>query len=36
MKGPRWFQPAFWGVVGGAIGIMIMGFSWGVGPGQYR
>jgi hypothetical protein len=28
MKVPRWFKPAFWGVVGGAIGIMIMGFSW--------
>jgi hypothetical protein len=28
MKVPRWFKPAFWGVVVGAIGIMIMGFSW--------
>jgi hypothetical protein len=28
MKVPRWFKPAFWGVIVGAIGIMIMGFSW--------
>jgi hypothetical protein len=28
MKVPRWFKPAFWGVVVGAIGIMIIGFSW--------
>ena len=28
MKVPRWLKPAFWGVVVGAIGIMIMGFSW--------
>lgn len=28
MKVPRWFKPAFWGVVVGVIGIMIIGFSW--------
>ncbi len=37
MKVPRWFKPAFWGVVVGAIGIMIMGFSLGgMSPGRYR
>jgi hypothetical protein len=29
MKVPRWFKPAFWGVVVGTIGIMILGFAWG-------
>ncbi len=28
MKVPHWFKPAFWGVVVGALGIMIIGFSW--------
>jgi hypothetical protein len=28
MHGPQWLKPAFWGVVGGAIGIMILGFAW--------
>jgi hypothetical protein len=28
MKVPSWCKPAFWGVVIGAIGIMIIGFSW--------
>jgi hypothetical protein len=28
MKVPPWFKPAFWGVVVGAVGIMIIGFSW--------
>jgi len=23
-----WFKPAAWGVVGGAVGTMIIGFSW--------
>ena len=25
---PQWFKPAFWGVVVGALGIMIIGFAW--------
>jgi hypothetical protein len=29
MKVPPWCKPAFWGVVVGAVGIMIMGFAWG-------
>jgi hypothetical protein len=29
MKVPTWCKPAFWGVVVGAIGIMIIGFAWG-------
>ena len=29
MKIPTWCKPAFWGVVGGAMGIMILGFAWG-------
>ena len=30
MKVPPWWKPAFWGVVVGAVGIMIIGFSaWG-------
>ena len=28
MKVPPWLKPAFWGVVVGAVGIMILGFSW--------
>jgi hypothetical protein len=28
MKVPPWCKPAFWGVVGGAVGIMILGFAW--------
>jgi hypothetical protein len=28
MKVPSWCKPAFWGVVIGAIGIMIIGFTW--------
>jgi hypothetical protein len=28
MKVPAWFKPAFWGVVVGALGIMILGFAW--------
>ena len=28
MKVPLWFKPAFWGVVIGALGIMILGFAW--------
>jgi hypothetical protein len=28
MKVPPWCKPAFWGVVVGAVGIMIMGFTW--------
>jgi hypothetical protein len=29
MKVPTWCKPAFWGVVVGVIGIMIIGFAWG-------
>jgi hypothetical protein len=29
MKVPPWLKPAFWGVVIGAVGIMIVGFAWG-------
>ena len=29
MKVPQWCKPAFWGVVVGAVGIMIVGFAWG-------
>jgi hypothetical protein len=29
MHAPQWLKPAFWGVVVGAIGIMILGFAWG-------
>jgi hypothetical protein len=29
MKIPAWCKPAFWGVVGGAVGVMILGFAWG-------
>jgi hypothetical protein len=28
MKVPSWCKPAFWGVVVGAVGIMIIGFAW--------
>ena len=28
MKVPPWCKPALWGVVGGALGIMILGFAW--------
>jgi hypothetical protein len=26
---PQWLKPGFWGVVIGALGIMIVGFGWG-------
>jgi hypothetical protein len=29
MHVPQWIKPAFWGVVVGVIGIMIVGFGWG-------
>ena len=29
MRVPQWLKPAFWGVVIGALGTMIIGFSWG-------
>jgi hypothetical protein len=29
MHVPQWLKPAGWGVVVGAIGIMILGFPWG-------
>jgi hypothetical protein len=29
MKVPQWLKPAGWGVVVGAVGIMIIGFVWG-------
>jgi hypothetical protein len=28
MHVPQWLKPAFWGIVVGAIGIMILGFAW--------
>src|SRR5919109_4696953 len=28
MKVPQWLKPAFWGVVVGALGIMMIGFTW--------
>ena len=28
MKVPQWLKPALWGMVVGALGIMIIGFSW--------
>jgi hypothetical protein len=31
MKVPHWCKPAFWGLVIGAVGIMILGFAWGGG-----
>lgn len=29
MKVPEWAKPLTWGVIGGAIAAMIIGFSWG-------
>lgn len=29
MKTPEWLKPALWGAVAGAVGITIVGFSWG-------
>jgi hypothetical protein len=29
MHVPQWIKPAFWGVVVGVVGIMIVGFGWG-------
>src|SRR5919108_6410373 len=29
MRVPQWRKPACWGVVVGALGIMILGFAWG-------
>jgi hypothetical protein len=29
MNIPQWVKPAWWGVVVGTIGIMILGFAWG-------
>jgi hypothetical protein len=29
MRVPQWLKPAFWGAVVGAVGMMILGFSWG-------
>ncbi|SRR6266511_992274 len=29
MHVPQWVKPACWGVVVGALGIMILGFAWG-------
>src|SRR6266511_3845442 len=29
MHVPQWLKPACWGVVVGALGIMILGFAWG-------
>src|SRR5688572_7592129 len=29
MNVPQWCKPACWGVVVGAVGIMILGFAWG-------
>jgi len=28
MHVPQWVKPAFWGIVVGALGIMIIGFAW--------
>ena len=28
MHVPQWLKPAFWGIVVGALGIMILGFAW--------
>jgi hypothetical protein len=28
MHVPQWLKPGFWGVIVGAIGIMIIGFAW--------
>lgn len=29
MNVPEWAKPAAWGVIGGAIAAMVIGFSWG-------
>jgi hypothetical protein len=29
MHVPQWLKPGFWGVVVGALGMMILGFAWG-------
>jgi hypothetical protein len=29
MHVPQWLKPGFWGIVVGAVGIMILGFAWG-------
>jgi hypothetical protein len=29
MNIPQWCKPAFWGIVIGVVGIMILGFAWG-------
>jgi hypothetical protein len=29
MHVPQWLKPACWGIVVGALGIMILGFAWG-------
>ena len=29
MAAPEWIKPAAWGVVGGAIAAMVVGFAWG-------
>jgi hypothetical protein len=29
MHVPQWLKPGFWGIIVGAIGIMIVGFTWG-------
>ena len=29
MRIPQWLKPGFWGVVVGALGVMILGFGWG-------
>jgi membrane glycosyltransferase len=29
MHVPQWLKPGFWGIVIGALGIMIHGFTWG-------
>jgi hypothetical protein len=29
MHVPQWLKPGFWGIVLGAVGIMIIGFAWG-------
>jgi hypothetical protein len=28
MRVPQWLKPGLWGVVGGAVGIMLIGFAW--------
>jgi hypothetical protein len=29
MKAPEWIKPAVWGVIGGAVAAIIIGFAWG-------